>query len=113
LNVNFFFLGYTQGCEVGNIQLVEPTLTDPVNTPTALPTETGSGSDDGNSPVSGNGNEIINTGLALGPLIGIAAGVPVASLLIFGGVGLLFANHVRNRRRRMLEGYFNLHPNGY
>jgi hypothetical protein len=110
------FLDYAEGCSLGNIQLSEPTLTAPAKSPTALPDLSGGegggggggGGDDGGDD---NGGGIITTGLALGAIIGIAVGVPCGIILITGLIGLITANRVKNRRKKMLAGYYNLKPN--
>ena len=61
-----------------------------------------------------NGDDNIDTGLAIGAVVGIAIAIPLGSALIFGLVGLLCANHMKNRRKQMVSGYYNTIPqNGY
>ena len=73
----------------------------------------------GSNPFSGGGGGGDDNfggpsvGLAIGAIIGIAVGVPLGILVIFGGLGLIMAVHVKSRRQRMVAGYYNSHPNGY
>jgi hypothetical protein len=61
-------------------------------------------------PGRGPFSEIKNDVLATGAIIGIAVGVPVGSIIIIGVFGLILAFRVKNRRKKMLAGYFALHP---
>jgi len=68
--------------------------------------DSGPRSGGGDGPFDDDDN--LNTGLAIGAIIGIAVAIPLGSFLIFGLIGLLCANHAKNRRKQTAAGYYNL-----
>jgi len=95
-------------CSDAGIALSHPTITagNPSQTE-SLPGDGSPSSGDGTPLHSGDDgdDEDINTGLAIGAIVGIAIAIPLGSLLIFGLIGLLCANHAKNRRRNMVASY--------
>jgi len=88
-------------CSLAGITVSDPTIT------AGHPTQTESfpSSGDGTPFHSGGDDEEINTGLAIGAVVGIAIAIPLGSFLIFGLIGLLCANHAKNRRKNMVASY--------